>query len=147
MSCLRLVASVTALGFLLAFGAPAGAQPQSSEVARIIDISTTPETRVLEVPARPLHHPHHGLRRHFGRAGWALSRPVLAGVLLVTRVPGPFKTPEPPVIAPAYLFDSVAADLTTPPPPLVCQRRPRDPALPDPHLYREVPLACHYDID
>jgi hypothetical protein len=125
--------------------------PMPTGATRVIDGMSEANTPVLEVPAKVQHkaapRPRLMAQLHRHPHGPGLARPALAGVVLVEPVPGPFKGPQRPVIAPAYLFDSLAADFTTPPPPLVCEHRPREPGLPNPHLYREVPVACHYDID
>ena len=76
-----------------------------------------------------------------------VERPALAGVLLAEPVPPPIRAPRPIVPMPAYFVDSLVSAFTIAPPPLVCRPARRDPDLPDPHLYREVPLACAPDID
>jgi hypothetical protein len=157
MTSSNLAASAAVLGIALLFAQPghalaenAPAQNSTSATQNIEGVNGT-KTPVLEVPAKVQHKAARRprlvarARRHPHIAG--IVRPALAGVLLAEPVPGPFKSPQPPVIAPAYLFDSLAADFTTPPPPLVCGHRPRDPSLPDPHLYLEVPVACGYDIN
>jgi hypothetical protein len=67
--------------------------------------------------------------------------------VLVEPIPSPFRRRGPIVPMPAYFIDGVASAFTTPPPPIHCQRRRPDPSLPDPRLYREVPLVCADDRD
>ncbi len=86
-------------------------------------------------------------RRHRREAPLDVERPALAGVLLVEPLPPRFQGPRPIVPTPAYFVDSFVSAFTIPPPPIVCHRRPRDPDLPDPRFYREVPLACTPDIE
>lgn len=144
---LRVLIGGAALSLALVLAPSGFAQTQSPDVTRIIDPARAPEARVIDVPARTLRRAVHTRRLHQYRLVLGVQRPVLAGVRLVTPLAPPVKAPDTRVVAPAYVFDSVFADLTTPPPPIVCQRRPRDPDLPGPRSYREVPLACHYDID
>ena len=74
-----------------------------------------------------------------------LDRPALAGVELLAPLPPPGEPPHVTVPMPAFSLDSLAAAYTTPPPPIVCHRTRRDPTVPDPHLYREVPVECEPD--
>ena len=75
------------------------------------------------------------------------DRPPLVDIVLAAPILPPPAVPRPIVPAPAYFIDGIAALLTTPPPPVFCERRPADRNLPDPHLYREAPVACTYDLD
>ncbi len=77
----------------------------------------------------------------------AIDRPALAGVLLVAPVPPLAEPPRPIVPMPAYFVDGLVAAFTSPPPPLVCEPRRRDTRLPDPHLFREVSVACRPDVE
>ena len=86
------------------------------------------------------------LAHHRRGSAPGVERPALAGVLLVQPVLPRREPPRPIVPTPAYFVDGFVSAFTIAPPPLVCRRRPRDPDLPDPHLYREVPLACEPDI-
>ncbi|WP_158810288.1 hypothetical protein [Beijerinckia sp. L45] len=105
----------------------------------------------LEVHRMPSHHAARPVRRHFARyhdrAPIDVERPALAGVVLVEPIPPRVAAPRPMVPMPAYFVDGIASAFTTPAPAVVCERRPRDRTLPDPRLYREVPLECGYDID
>ncbi len=76
-----------------------------------------------------------------------VDRPALAGVALIEPLPPRREGPRPIVPTPAYFVDSFVAAFTIPPPPVVCRQRPRDGDLPDPRIYREVPVACSPDIE
>jgi hypothetical protein len=108
---------------------------------REISVHKNPTKRVAQASDR--HHPRH---RH-DRRPINVERPALAGVMLVEPLPPRIEAPRKMVPTPAYFVDGIAAAFTIPPPPIVCERRPRDRTLPDPRLYREVPVECGYDID
>ena len=156
----------TTLAIVLALGVvaspalaqtPAGPQPtlppvSPTKASPVVD--TIAESRpplVVRKTASP--HAARPARRHLAHHHSHDSRPIdverpaLAGVLLVEPIPPRPEAPRPIVPMPAYFVDGIASAFTTPPPPVVCERRRPDPLLPDPRLYREVPLACGSDID
>jgi hypothetical protein len=122
----------------LAFGPVALAQTPSGVQPAL----PQPIAGAKAVPARR-HVAHY---RHHGRP-IDVERPALAGVLLIEPIPTRIDPPRPTVPTAAYFVDGIASAFTTPPPPVVCERRRPDRSLPDPRLYREVPLQCGYDIN
>jgi hypothetical protein len=136
---------------------PSGHQPvppqpiAGAKASPVVDTLAVPRP-ALEIrktaakhAARPtrrhvVHYRHHGRPIH-------VERPALAGVLLVEPIPPRIAPPRPIVPTPAYFVDGLASAVTTPPPPVVCERRSPVRSLPDPRLYREVPLQCGSDID
>ncbi len=76
----------------------------------------------------------------------ALDRPGLAGVALIAPLPPPGEPPHFIVPLPAFPLETFATSLTTPLPPIVCHPVRRAANGPDPHLYREVPVACEPDM-
>jgi hypothetical protein len=166
----RLVSLLVLASFaLLSFAAPVGAQttppepsspepqiPAAGSVERkpapqvinqiVHDDTKAPSQAGIKRPQR-IHHARrvtrHYLVRHEGRP--PLERPALAGVALVEPLPAPPEPPHITVPVPAYPLESLAAAFTTPPPPIVCEPTRRDPTAPDPHLYKEAPVACAPD--
>jgi hypothetical protein len=150
------------LALLLAAGMGV-ASPVLAETSRLVAVATPGESpvvqnisgdapRVLDVhkaaaPRHPRPARRHVARLHHHGHLPPVARPGLASVVLVEPIPGPFKRRGPIVPMPAYFIDGIASAFTTPPPPIHCQRARPDPSLPDPHLYREVPLVCAYDRD
>jgi hypothetical protein len=132
---------------------PVGAQPSlpstrsGAKASPVVD-TIAESHRALEVhrhAARPAH--RHLARDHHNKRPTDVERPALAGVLLIEPIPPRTEAPRPIVPMPAYFVDGIASSFTTPAPAVVCERRPRDRTLPDPRLYREVPVECGYDID
>ena len=147
----------------LAFGpmalaqTPSGVQPALPQP--IAGAKASPVVNTLAIPRPALDvrksTPKHAARparrhvahyRHHGRP-IDVERPALAGVLLIEPIPPRTDPPRPTVPTAAYFVDGIASAFTTPPPPVVCERRRPDRSLPDPRLYREVPLQCGYDIN
>lgn len=117
---------------------PGTAKPEAPRVVEGMTGEKRPPSEVRKRAAR-----RHSVRHRYHLP--PLERPTLAGVALVAPLPIP---PEPPhfdVPVPAYPLDSVAAAFTTPPPPIACRHAPREPSVPDPHLYRERTVACEPD--
>jgi hypothetical protein len=152
---LGLVAAV-AFGSAALAQTPVGTQPTLPQPIAAPKASPVVDTiagshPALEVHRTPSHHAARPVRRHFARyhdrRPIDVERPALAGVVLVEPIPPRVEAPRPMVPMPAYFVDGIASAFTTPPPAVVCERRPRDRTLPDPRLYREVPVECGYDID
>ena len=94
---------------------------------------------------RPARHMRQARLRHVHPAPLDLDRPALAGVELLAPVPHPVEPSHIMVPTPVYVFDELATPFLTPPPPVVCHNVRREPGIPDPHLYREVTVACVSD--
>ena len=157
------IAAAAALALTLAWPAAAQtstASPQpvlpgataSAAASPVVDSIVGPpvlEVRKQVALPRERHKPlpRHLARLHRRGRALPLERPALAGVFLVEPIEETVAPPRPIVPMPAYFVDGIASAFLTPPPPVVCERRRRDRTLPDPRLYREVPVACSYDLD
>jgi hypothetical protein len=150
------VALLLACGTMACAQTPTGAQPTlpapSKAASPVVDTIAAPAPLRIDVRKAAARHAAQAAHRHVARYHHHgrpidVDRPALAGVLLVEPIPPRIAPPRPMVPTPAYFVDGIASAFTTPAPAVVCEHRPRDRTLPDPRLYREVPVECGYDID